>query len=46
MTNANRPGIPSSEESVKEWEQTWRDMEECFELLEKDDKKKEKGKIK
>ena len=29
-------GIPMSEKSLKEYEQTWKDMEECFELLEKE----------
>lgn len=29
-------GIPMSEKSLKEYEQTWKDMEECFELLDEE----------
>lgn len=29
-------GIPTSEKVLQEYEQTWKDMEECFELLGKE----------
>ena len=33
-------GIPMSEESYKEWQKAFTDMEECFEYLEKHKNKK------
>jgi len=40
MTKNKREGIPASEESKKEYEKTWQDMNDCFELLNKQNKKK------
>ena len=33
--NNKYSGIPMTEESYKEWEQVFKDMEECFKYLDK-----------
>ena len=39
-TISKTSGIPMSEESYKEWQKTFTDMEECFKYLDKQKNKK------
>ncbi len=39
-TISKTSGIPMSEESYKEWQKAFTDMEECFKYLDKQKKKK------